>query len=98
MDDTPLEGARIGTGFGAFASPIRPVIGGWNRHGILNRTDLTASLQGYVDSTLLGINPEQEDTLELNFILMHPQLNISTDQIDENIRARYGGAYSLIYQ
>jgi hypothetical protein len=47
--------------------------------------ELTASYAGYNDSTLACNQLEVDDTLEVNFQLLHPELILSTEEFNETV-------------
>ncbi len=73
----PMEGIRLRTSLGQSTNSIRD--GVWFfANAIADTTfDLTASYEGYNDSTITDIHLEEGETLEFNFALYHPEFDIS---------------------
>ncbi len=80
-DDEPLEGATVSTSFGQRAETDDE--GYWQiEFALMGEFSATASLPGYNSITRDGFNMEQDDTLEINFSMTHPEFFPSVDEIE----------------
>ena len=73
-DDEPLIGALVNTSTGFDAETDSS--GFWriqNSHAF--DFELSASIQGYCDSTLINLHVDHRDTLDIIFRLLHPEFN-----------------------
>jgi len=77
----PIEGAIVYTLHGF--SAITDENGNWEIRNALAdfEFDITAHKQGYNDSTYNGLMVEENEELEINFGLLHPEFTLSTDRI-----------------
>ena len=76
-NDDPLEGVTIQSNFGFNA--VTDEEGYYRIDPMLAEIafNLTASLEGYNDSTLVDLLVEEDDSLEANFALLHPEFESS---------------------
>ena len=83
-DSSDVRDAYIVTSFGQEGFSSR--IGFWSiTEAIAGEFDITASADGYNDTTLTGFELEEGEELEINFYLLHPEINVSLDRIDARI-------------
>jgi len=76
-NDEPIEEAIVVTSYGQVA--ITDTLGNWNIPDAWALPfSITAQKQGYNDSTLAGFELDEDDSLEINFALLHPEFNVST--------------------
>ncbi|NQU05262.1 MAG: VCBS repeat-containing protein, partial [Calditrichaeota bacterium] len=84
-NNQPLEGAVVTTTFGE--ETITDEDGYWLliqvRGGLF---DLTARMTGYNDSTMIDLELEQDDTLEVIFELLHPTIIPSVDGFSAELK------------
>jgi hypothetical protein len=82
--EQPLEGAVVTTSYGFEA--ITNEDGFWHISPVrFGPFDLTASITGYYDSTLVDLEVGLDDTLEIDFALLHPELTLSIEEFNETI-------------
>ncbi len=81
-NDQPLENVIINTEHGYTATTDEN--GNWEIPEALAETefDITAILAGYNDSTLVDLFLEEDDTLEINFALLHPEFTPSFEEYE----------------
>jgi len=78
--DEPIEGAIIQTSFGQTTGTNEN--GFWQiESALVGEFDITASCQGFNDSTIVDVELEDEEELEINFGLLHPEMVVSVDEI-----------------
>ncbi len=85
VDNRALSDAIVSTSFGQETYSSR--IGFWSLpQAIAGEFDITASRQGYNDSTITGVVLEEDGEMEINFHLLHPviasDVNELTCQVD----------------
>ena len=81
----PLTGARIFTDSGISTTANEE--GFWSLYAPADvEFSLTASYEGFNDSTLTELSLHEGDTLEVNFALKNPQITISLDQFEAEVR------------
>ncbi len=80
IDDSPLENATVMTSYGASAQTDED--GFWQIENASNDDfDITASMQDYLDSTLIDQHVGNDSTLEINFSLFHSGCNVNPDSV-----------------
>jgi len=84
-NDIPLEAALVTASNGTYANTDSS--GFWRINiALAGDFDLTASLHGYNDSTLIDMHLDVGDTLEANFRLLHPEFMLSVDELNAELR------------
>ncbi len=73
-DDAPIEGAVVRSGT---VMTVTDVDGRWELDVTMGEHVLEISAFGYNDSTLAPVELEEDDTLEVNIALLHPEFIIS---------------------
>jgi hypothetical protein len=82
--DQPLTGAMVATSYGIEA--ISDEEGYWQVNQVIMAPfDLTARIIGYNDSTILDLEVEPDDTLEIVFELLHPTLTPSVERFSAEL-------------
>jgi hypothetical protein len=80
MNDEPLEGAVVATSYRVEA--VADENGYWQIDQVrVAPFSMTAHMIGYNDSTILDLEVEPDDTLEIVFELLHPRLTPSIERI-----------------
>ena len=83
-DDSPIENALVVTSLGQNARTNEE--GEWRiEEAIAAEFNATASKQGYNDSTLVRLVLEEDEELEVNFSLLHPEFAPSDDELEAEI-------------
>ncbi len=79
--DDPIENVMVFTEHGFTANTDEN--GNWRIQDALAEVpfDITAMLQGYNDSTLSDLFLEEDDSLEINFNLLHPEFRTSDNEL-----------------
>ncbi len=78
--EQPLEGAVVTTSYGAEA--ITDEDGFWHIDQLrLTPYDITAGMTGYIDSTMLDVQVDIEDTLSIEFDLLFAELEPSIEEV-----------------
>jgi hypothetical protein len=82
--DEPIEGAIIQTSFGQTTRTNEE--GFWQiESALVGEFEITASCPGYNDSTLVELVLEDQEELEINFGLLHPELIVSVGEIEAEL-------------
>jgi len=85
IDDVPLGGAVITASNGTHAETDEE--GFWRINiALVGDFDLTASLQGYNDSTLTDLHLDEGEMLEIDFRLLHPEFMLSDEELIAELR------------
>jgi len=84
-DNEPLINSLINIPY--FDSTHPDSMGYWWLFAPVEEFDITASHPGYFDSTLTELNLEPQDTLEITFGLLHPEISLSEQDIERQVRA-----------
>jgi len=84
MNDEGLDGALISTSYGD--STYTDTSGFWRfSPGRFGTFEITASFDGYIDSTIADIELDPNDTLEVIIQLLHPVITPAVDEISIEI-------------
>ncbi|MBT3232196.1 MAG: T9SS type A sorting domain-containing protein [Calditrichaeota bacterium] len=86
-NDEPLEGALVHTSFGQEAVTNEEGLWEIAEAFAMREFEITASMAGFLDSTLTELILEDGGELDVNFGLLHPEFEISHDQIVEQVEA-----------
>lgn len=86
----PIPNAEIRGSRGSFTITDRN--GSFLMNNVLIGEDysFTAWAPGYNDSTLIGFDIFEDDTVELNFALLHPTFSVSLEEITAELRPGFG--------
>ena len=85
-NNEPLDSARVSSSFGY--TTFTDTSGFWRiSPPRINPFNITASFEDYLDSTIRDIQLELDDTLEITFGLLHPEFQLSEEEIEVTIEA-----------
>jgi len=80
--DEPIEGVTVCTEHGFVATTDEDGFYQIDNAPAEIEFDITASKLGYNDFTIAGLNIEDDEEIEMNFSLLHPEFIPSVDEID----------------
>jgi len=85
-NEAPLEGALVTATNGSNAVTDEEGFFRIDR-ALMGDIDITASLDGFNDETLENLFIDEDDTLELVFLLTHPEFELSTNEIETELES-----------